>query len=628
MEWDIIKIIAAIIGAIAVISFIGMSTWSTLCDLYAFFFQRQRFFIEQYGAIIEKTINDISDRLGLFRHAHHHRSLSLYLDSNSGDPSLEDTYQEKLKEIIGEHIEKTQARVGSDTKVNYEYYVDLRASLTRTDLADILGAIMVSFIRSSIRAQSLSFDYVAAHREGSTILAYVVAHAFGVPLLLANRTSRWSIDGKQIFVEGDDLSRNVENLRNKKVLLVDDSASGGTVLRNAIQVLTAAGYEVRDAFVLFSRSEVSAEKKLKQDGVSLHSIFLLDDAKLAKMSASTTFQTMSIHSADSSLTSEPALFPYSLRRMNLYVNLICPNRCKHCCVGPKLNGKQMTYEEAKKYVDMVAKRAVTFEELMILGGEPSVWLHTPTLIEYAKSRGIRVVSLCTSGYDWTKVLPLKHLLDHVVVSLDGFSKESHDAIRGQGSYDIAIQAIEAFIAASLPVKVIFTANSTNIIEIQSGLQRIEALGVMELNFHVISDTGYAKEHRSLFLSPSQWIAARQQLALYSGLMKVRFPIKYATAEEVSNMKSNGYHCMLSSIDRLNIFPGGECYACCLFIDTKLGCGAVKRGQFIESPFSELNIYKAESTNTCPAVDMFNAKPADEALTTVCIHWKQESQIIA
>jgi len=423
MEWDIIKVIAAVIGAIAVVSFIVMSTWTTLRDLYAFLFRKQRFFIEQYGSIIEQTINDVADRLGLLRHAPHHRALSLYLDSSSGDPSLEDTYQDKLQEIISEHIHKTQARVGSDTKVNYQYYVDLRASLTRTDLADLLGAIMVSFIRDAIKEHSLTFDYVAAHREGSTILAYVVAHAFGLPLLLANRTSRWSIDGKQIFVEGDDLPLYAEHLRKKTVLLIDDSASGGTVLRNAIQVLTAAGYEVRDAFVLFARSEATAERRLKQDGVSLHSIFLLDDAKLAKMSATTTFQTSPFQRPQPKSLSEPDSFPYPLRRMNLYVNLICPNRCKHCCVGPRLNGKQMTYEEAKHYVDMATTtRAVTLEELMILGGEPSMWLHTPAVIEHAKSRGVHVVSLCTSGYDWPKVVPFKHLLDHVVVSMDGFSK--------------------------------------------------------------------------------------------------------------------------------------------------------------------------------------------------------------
>lgn len=625
MEWDIIKVIAAIIGAIAVVSFIVMSTWTTIRDLYAFFFRRQRFFIEQYGSIIEQTINDIADRLGLLRHASHHRALSLYLDSSSGDPSLEETYRDKLQEIISEHIHKTHARVGSDTKVNYQYYVDLRASLTRTELADLLGAIMVSFIRDSIKEHTLTFDYIAAHREGSTILAYVVAHAFDVPLLLANRTSRWSIDGKQVFVEGEDLSGFQVRPRKKTVLLIDDSASGGTVLRNAVQVLRAAGYEVRDAFVLFARSEATAERRLKRDGVMLHSIFLLNDPELAKMAAAASLQSTSFLRPSPPLIAEAASFPYALRRMNLYVNLMCPNRCKHCCVGPRLDGKQMTYEEAKLYLDMATPtEAVRLKELMILGGEPTMWLHTPAVIEHAKSRGVHVVSLCTSGHDWQKILPFKHLLDYVVVSLDGFSEELHDMIRGPGAYGTVNRAIEALVAASVPVKVIFTANSANFLEIQAGLPRIEALGVTEVNFHVISETGYAKENRSLLLKPSQWIAARQHIAAYAGKMRLRYPIKYATAEEMHSMVADGYHCMLSQVDRLNVFPGGDCYACCLFLDTKLGCGSVKGGKFLESPFSEFNIYKAASSSTCPAVDMFDARPSDEAVIPVCIHWKRQS----
>ena len=100
--------------------------------------------------------------------------------------------------------------------------------------------------------------------------------------------------------------------------------------------------------------------------------------------------------------------------------------------------------------------------LNITGGEPLTHPDLFWLLEEAKKREITTAVL-TNGtlIGRREAAALKRLeVDYVQVSLDGL-RETHDKIRGEGSFDLAIQGIRELKAQEIFVTVAFTAQREN-----------------------------------------------------------------------------------------------------------------------------------------------------------------------
>jgi len=119
----------------------------------------------------------------------------------------------------------------------------------------------------------------------------------------------------------------------------------------------------------------------------------------------------------------------------MIINFNCNLRCKHCSISgnaDKLpNPFQIDFENAiremKEYYNKGA-RILFFE-----GGEPTLWKdgdkNLRNLIQAGKETGYFVIGYTTNGTN-----PIIEDSDVISVSLDG-PKETHDLIRGEGTYD-------------------------------------------------------------------------------------------------------------------------------------------------------------------------------------------------
>ncbi len=623
MAIEILTYFMTAVGVLVIATFIIASASKNIREIYLFFFKKERFLQEYFQPIIQPTIEEVLRKLGIHRHVRSYRSLSLFAECRFPNPKVEEDYEEILLSIIANIAEKIPAEVGVHSRMKYDYYVDFRSILTDLNMAEAIGSILVAFVKKNVYGKQISFDRVAAHREGSIILGYVVSNAFNVPLSLVARTSRWRLEGKKIYMEGSPV-RWSQDL-GKEVILVDDSVSGGAVLLECLDKLIDEGYEVRHAFVLFQRKEDVAAKELAERGVTLHSVLSLNDTDIEAIvkGADSTVAYYPMHQEKGAIP-QKKIFPYTLKRVNLYMNLTCPNRCKHSCVGPLLNHNQMTIDQTRTYLKVVSPPGNPPHELMILGGEPSYYPHIRDVIGAARENGVAEISICTSGANVENLLKISEEVHHFVVSLDGFSERTHEAIRPQGSYKVALNAIEKLTDADIPVRIIFTVNSINIAEIPKGLEQMDDLGVSQINFHVISENGFARQNNYLLIAPQDWYNMRSFLDSYNKHPVIKYPIKYVTHDELNAELASGYKCMLSSITRLNIFPNGDCYACCLLLDTQLGCGTIRNGEFHRKPMvSEETIHAAGVGLTCPALQLVLRFESHSGLLPLCIHWKRQ-----
>ncbi len=121
----------------------------------------------------------------------------------------------------------------------------------------------------------------------------------------------------------------------------------------------------------------------------------------------------------------------------------CNLECVHCLSSSgRRDPRELTTAEAKGVLDELHDLQVFY--INIGGGEPMIRRDFFELLEYSIGRGIGV-KFSTNGafIDQAKAerLTAMDYLD-IQISLDGTDAVTNDAVRGEGSYDTAIQAME------------------------------------------------------------------------------------------------------------------------------------------------------------------------------------------
>jgi mycofactocin radical SAM maturase len=128
----------------------------------------------------------------------------------------------------------------------------------------------------------------------------------------------------------------------------------------------------------------------------------------------------------------------------------CNLACVHCLSSSgRRDPRELSSAEAKSVIDELERMQVFY--VNIGGGEPTVRKDFWELIEYATGRHVGV-KFSTNGSrisaERARWLAASDYVD-VQVSLDGATSEVNDAIRGQGSYEVAITAIRRLHAAGI-----------------------------------------------------------------------------------------------------------------------------------------------------------------------------------
>jgi mycofactocin biosynthetic radical S-adenosylmethionine protein MftC len=128
----------------------------------------------------------------------------------------------------------------------------------------------------------------------------------------------------------------------------------------------------------------------------------------------------------------------------------CNLACVHCLSSSgRRDPRELTTAEAKAVIDELQRMQVFY--VNIGGGEPTVRKDFWELVEYATAHDVGV-KFSTNGSridaaraEW---LAASDYVD-VQISLDGATAEVNDVVRGPGSYDTAIQAMEHLHAAGM-----------------------------------------------------------------------------------------------------------------------------------------------------------------------------------
>jgi radical SAM protein with 4Fe4S-binding SPASM domain len=133
----------------------------------------------------------------------------------------------------------------------------------------------------------------------------------------------------------------------------------------------------------------------------------------------------------------------------------CNLRCPFCeaSAGDARND-ELTTTEGRELIDDLAQMGV--KRLLFSGGEPLTRADVPELMAYAHGRNLSV-GLVTNGFLvgdlWSRLQGLDLYL--YFTSLDG-SRTEHDALRGEGAFERALEGLRRVASAETPTRIVNT----------------------------------------------------------------------------------------------------------------------------------------------------------------------------
>jgi radical SAM protein with 4Fe4S-binding SPASM domain len=340
--------------------------------------------------------------------------------------------------------------------------------------------------------------------------------------------------------------------------------------------------------------------------------------------------------------------PYGrFRNVYLYISEACQLHCEHCYMGERLD-RAMKMPLSQIVDWLMAWRRMGGSKVTILGGEPTLHPNFIEAVRFAARLGYEQVVTTTNAQEpalrkFHKMAPEDFA--YVQVSLDGGTVQTHDAIRGPGTFDAAVVTTRELARRGFDTRVICTVNKANRDDALRLLELADELGVSLVKFHVFSTIGTGHLNPQLAVTPPEWIEFCEVLERVAVLYGTRvwYQPTYARREQMDRYAAEGYQgCIGRTLDRISVFPDGRAYVCSYLFDTSLNFAQMTDGQVtLNREANEFDLFTGALTRSacggCKSASCLGGCPAEQIVTgassceaypdivPVCRLWKSSAK---
>lgn len=202
--------------------------------------------------------------------------------------------------------------------------------------------------------------------------------------------------------------------------------------------------------------------------------------------------------------------PHRMDELWIYNTLACNLRCKHCLVSAgKALEHELTTEEMKKLVDEAIELGV--KRFYITGGEPFIKEDIFEIIRYIIKEKDKELIIQTNAtlFDDKKILALKEFVSPKLtlqVSLEGPNAEIHDKLRGEGSFDKAVEGMNRLVDIGIIPVVATAVNKFNETRITDTSRFLSKLGIQAHHILWMHTRGRGASNVDELMVPSDKVA--------------------------------------------------------------------------------------------------------------------------
>lgn len=191
----------------------------------------------------------------------------------------------------------------------------------------------------------------------------------------------------------------------------------------------------------------------------------------------------------------------------------CNLTCPHCISdsGPEVDtDPEMDTEKCLEFVDMLGEAGV--HRIDMTGGEPLLRDDIVDIVERVHEWGMGVVITSNGTVGPEKYVELAEYDVYFQISLDG-TKELHERVRGEGTFERTLSTIETLQEKSVPYRVNHVIHSGNAHALEEFIDMLEDRGVENAMFVFFAPQGRGFENRDVFeMSSEEKDRIRRQLA--------------------------------------------------------------------------------------------------------------------
>ena len=174
----------------------------------------------------------------------------------------------------------------------------------------------------------------------------------------------------------------------------------------------------------------------------------------------------------------------------------CNLRCIHChAAGGKPAADELTTDEAKRLLDQLAQ-VPEFRMMAFTGGEPLVRKDLFELLAYSQALGFtNTMATNSTLIDDDVARRLRRFgLAIAAVSLDGFTAEQHDMVRGiPGSFEAALEGMRALRRAGIVLHINITVMEYNVEQLVDLMRLVDELGTGILLMYQLIPVGRGRD---------------------------------------------------------------------------------------------------------------------------------------
>ena len=262
----------------------------------------------------------------------------------------------------------------------------------------------------------------------------------------------------------------------------------------------------------------------------------------------------------------------------------CNLRCKHC------------YDDTEEHVHMPFNQCVEvldkfftfcqqwnrYPMVWLTGGEPTIHPKFWDILDYIVDRMDQpddcYAAILSNGInldaDFVQKLEENPLLIYVQISVDGARAETHEAIRGKGTFEKALHALKLLRPTGIQTHIHFVVHKDNY---EDGFEMTDVarrLGVDVLTVTRLVPWGRGKELIEKMLTPEQVYTLYKKLSddfdaimesthpprPYIARDRCDWPLIYSDPKNPEALKKNGHRCGAAR-SYINIMENGDVYPC-------------------------------------------------------------------